>query len=85
MLERNKIYCIDVLDGLHQMDDNSVDLIITSPPYNKAGLNGKRKTTHNDIWNKTINYSDDDDVDCIPDDEYQKWQEQVWENNSSGM
>ena len=77
ILERNKIYCIDVLEGLRQLDDNSVDLIITSPPYNKAGLNGKRKTTHNDIWNKTINYSDDADADCMPEEEYQKWQEKV--------
>lgn len=43
MLERNKIYCIDVLEGLRLLDDNSVDLIITSPPYNKAGLMGVHK------------------------------------------
>ena len=39
MLELNKIYCIDVLEGLKNIDDNSIDLIITSPPYNKIGLN----------------------------------------------
>ena len=34
MLELNKIYNEDCLEGLKQLDDNSVDLIITSPPYN---------------------------------------------------
>ena len=38
MLELNKIYCIDVLEGLKQLDDESIDLIITSPPYNKNGV-----------------------------------------------
>lgn len=27
------IYCIDALEGLKQIDDNSVDLILTDPPY----------------------------------------------------
>lgn len=31
---------MDVLEGLRQLDDESIDLIITSPPYNKVGLNG---------------------------------------------
>jgi site-specific DNA-methyltransferase (adenine-specific) len=38
MLEINKIYCMDCLKGLEQMEDNSVDITITSPPYN-AGNN----------------------------------------------
>lgn len=33
MLELNKIYCIDVLDGLKQLSDCSIDCVITSPPY----------------------------------------------------
>lgn len=32
-LEINKIYNLDCLDGLKLLPDNSVDLIITSPPY----------------------------------------------------
>ena len=40
MIELNKIYCIDVLEGLKNIDDSSIDLIITSPPYNKMGLSG---------------------------------------------
>ena len=33
MIEINKIHCMDCLDGLKQLKDNSVDLIITDPPY----------------------------------------------------
>jgi len=33
-VEINKIHCMDCLEGLKQMEDNSVDLIVTDPPYN---------------------------------------------------
>ena len=32
-MEINKIYNCDCIDGLKQLDDNSVDLTVTSPPY----------------------------------------------------
>lgn len=73
-MELNKIYCCDVLEGLKRLDDESIDLIITSPPYNKAGLNGIVKRTKNCKWNKTIDYNDDPNIDNIPEEEYQKWQ-----------
>ena len=63
MLEKNKIYCIDVMEGLKQLDDESVDLIITSPPYNKNGLNGSIKQTKNCKWTKSIDYGGNSDVD----------------------
>ena len=34
MIEINKIHQIDVLDGLKQIEDNSVDIVIADPPYN---------------------------------------------------
>jgi DNA modification methylase len=34
LLELNKIYCIDALEGLKQLEDNSIDLVVTDPPYN---------------------------------------------------
>lgn len=74
MLDKNNIYNIDVIEGLKKLDDKSVDLIITSPPYNKAGFNGVKKKNKNDFWNKTINYNNDVMSDCMKDDEYQKWQ-----------
>lgn len=46
MLEPNKIYCMDCLEGMKQIDNNSVDLIVTSPPYEDisgAGYNGSKK------------------------------------------
>lgn len=75
MLELNKIYQIDCLEGLKMLDDKSIDLIITSPPYNKAGFNGvhKRNPKHN-IWNKTIDYGGNVDADNMAEEEYQQWQ-----------
>ena len=32
-MELNKIYCMDCLEGLKQMEDECIDLTITSPPY----------------------------------------------------
>ena len=79
MLDVNKIYKIDVLEGLRQLDDESVDLIITSPPYNKTGYNnystnGKRK---GDIWSKAIMYGGNADADNMPEDEYEDWQVEI--------
>ena len=34
MLELNKIYNMDCLEGMKQIDDNSIDCIISDPPYN---------------------------------------------------
>lgn len=33
MLELNKIYNCDCLEGIKQLDDNSIDCVMTSPPY----------------------------------------------------
>ena len=35
MLDINKIYNIDCLEGLKLLDDNSVDFTVTSPPYDE--------------------------------------------------
>lgn len=40
MLEINKIYNMDCLEGIEQLQDKSIDLIVTDPPYkyeNKGG------------------------------------------------
>ena len=66
-----RVECIDVLEGLRSLEDESIDIIITSPPINKAGLNGICKGAR---WNKTIDYGGDINVDKKPEDEYQKWQ-----------
>ena len=46
MLEVNKIYNMDCLEGMKLIDDKSIDLIVTDPPYNI----GKAK------WDKIDNY-----------------------------
>lgn len=33
MLEMNKIYCMNCLEGMKQIEDNSIDCVITDPPY----------------------------------------------------
>ena len=38
MLKIDKIYNIDALDGLKLIDDNSIDLVFTDPPYLKEYL-----------------------------------------------
>lgn len=55
---------IDALEGLKQLPDNSIQTIITSPPYNKFGLS---KFGHRKI--KYKGFTDD-----LPELEYQKWQ-----------
>jgi DNA modification methylase len=41
LLELNRIYNIDCLEGLKLLDDNSVDSIVTDPPY-ELGFMGKK-------------------------------------------
>lgn len=33
-IKKNNIYNIDCIDGMRLMDENSIDFIVTSPPYN---------------------------------------------------
>ena len=32
-MDLNTVYCGDCLDVMRQMEDNSVDLVLTDPPY----------------------------------------------------
>jgi site-specific DNA-methyltransferase (adenine-specific) len=58
MIEINNIYCIDCLQGIPRLHDASVDVIVTSPPYNI----GKPYRSYNDVrprdeyldWMETI-------------------------------
>lgn len=49
MLETNKIYNCNCLDGLKQLDDNSVDLTVTSCPYDN--LRTYHDAIDEDTWN----------------------------------
>ncbi len=71
MPEFNKIYLIDVLEGLRSLPDESIDAGVTSPPYNKLGLLKGKKQKGGD-WNGYITYESFDDN--MPEEEYQTWQ-----------
>lgn len=61
-MEINKIYCIDAIEGLKKLENNSVDLIITSPPYNLGN-------NHHTGFKKHTPYED-----SMPESDYQNWQ-----------
>jgi site-specific DNA-methyltransferase (adenine-specific) len=50
MREINKIYNMDCIKGMQQIDDCTVDLIVTSPPYNIGMLY--------DTWNDRMKWKD---------------------------
>lgn len=54
MLELNRIHNTDALSGLKKLPDESIDMVITSPPY--WGLRDYGKETHS-IWGKDKNCS----------------------------
>lgn len=79
-MELNKIYCESNLDTMARMPDNFVDLVVTSPPYNKAGYEGFiRKRHKTDIWNngRNIEYNGIAENDFMPDADYQEEQIKV--------
>ena len=60
MLEINKIHHMDCLKGLKQIPDNSIDLVLTDPPYNinfesNHGKNFKVDWDTNFVFNKYFN------------------------------
>jgi DNA modification methylase len=77
MLETNKIYNIDCIEGLKQLDSNCIDLILTDPPYNlRMPYSKKDQTLPNDIsvTGKKIFIRDDKEL-------YRNWSEK-WFNEA---
>ncbi|MDE2019335.1 MAG: site-specific DNA-methyltransferase [Patescibacteria group bacterium] len=72
----NKIVCGDAVKIMKQMPDGSIDLIVTSPPYNLKNSTGNgMKDGRGGKWANAAlqnGYSHHDD--CMPHDEYVKWQ-----------
>lgn len=62
MMEINKIHQGDCLELMQSIDDDSIDLVITSPPYNLGSNHHTGNIRHSP-------YSDD-----LPEEEYQLWQ-----------
>ena len=72
----NKIICGNAIDIMKEMPDGSVDLVITSPPYNLKNSTGNgMKDGRGGKWANAAlqkGYSHHDD--CMPHAEYVKWQ-----------
>ena len=66
----------DCLELLKDIPDNSIDVIITSPPYNKAGYEGFiRKRHRKDSWKqRNIDYGENTQNDFMSENEYEEWQ-----------
>ena len=58
----------DCLNALKHLQADSIDLIITSPPYNL----GKTHHTGNNRFKSYTEYNDD-----MPEEMYQQWQKEV--------
>ena len=71
-METNIIYNEDCLETLAKMEDNSIDLIITSPPYNKSFYATSKKDGN---WHNVINYENYND--SIEPKEYENWQRKI--------
>ena len=55
MIDLNTVYLKDVLEGMTELEDDSIDLILTSPPYN-LGKEYEKKTSLSDYlqWQKNL-------------------------------
>lgn len=54
MIELNKIYNMDCLEGLKLIPDNSIDLVLIDPPYGINYLSNYRKEKHEKIVNDNV-------------------------------
>jgi DNA modification methylase len=71
-IETNIIKCADALTELQKLPDESINTVITSPPYNKKGIQQGKTQTSNQIWQKhNIDYNTYHDN--MPEHEYQQW------------
>ncbi len=75
-LYRDKLICGDALDVMRQMPDASLDLVVTSPPYNLKNSTGNgMKDGRGGKWANAVlvnGYSHHNDN--MPHDEYARWQ-----------
>ena len=72
-MELNKIYQMDCMKGMRDIEDNSVDLILTDPPYN---ISRNRKFSRDKSKDVNLNFGD---WDILEDDDYYKWLLEIWD------
>jgi len=76
-MKYNTVTCGDAIELMRGIDDNSIDCIVTSPPYNigpkkgrtRVGPNGEKVTA---LWRGIHDYED-----TMPEEDYQEWQSWV--------
>lgn len=75
----NKIINGDCLEVLRKLPDESIDLVVTSPPYNLKNSTGNgMKDGRGGKWaNAALIDGYENYDDCMPNDEYAKWQHEV--------
>jgi modification methylase len=76
----NKVHCVDALELLARLPDNSVDCVVTSPPYNLRNSTGNGLKGKNDksLWsNQPMRYGYETHIDDMPHDEYVAWQRKI--------
>lgn len=78
-LPLDTIICGDAISTLNSFPDKSIDLIVTSPPYNLKNSTGNgMKYRNNGKWrNAALVNGYDTYNDNMPHDEYAKWQHNV--------
>jgi len=72
----NKIICGDTIEVMKKIPTESVDLVVTSPPYNLKNSTGNgMKDGRGGKWaNAALQNGYTHHNDCMPHDEYVKWQ-----------
>jgi modification methylase len=72
----NKIICGDVVEVMKKIPDNSIDIVITSPPYNLKNSTGNgMKDGRGGKWaNAALQKGYSHHHDCMPHEEYVEWQ-----------
>lgn len=72
----NRTICGDCIGVMKQIPDASIDLVVTSPPYNLKNSTGNgMKDGRGGKWKNAAlikGYSNHDD--CMPHDKYVEWQ-----------
>jgi modification methylase len=76
LINSKKVFNENCFDTMSKLPKNCIDLIITSPPYNKAGHEGFIRKRHSgDTWkSRNIDYGDISENDFIDEDIYKKQQ-----------
>ena len=50
MIQTNKIYKMEAIELLKQLPDNSVDLVLTDPPYNMTACEWDKPIDFQELW-----------------------------------